>query len=360
MIPNEKNTKGASTGDGSPLCAMFVCVGSPIAGVLLAYIILVRVFLPTMGVGVVQLQRIIDLSQQLDRGLGSDPAAVIIGNSVVVEGVSASAVRQSAPDGWSVWNFAINGCDVTEQQMILPRLIESGPELVVLVFRPIDVGTVEDVDPNKLHAYSLAQYPKAFPPEYDPDRLPGLSAESWRILSSTDQESLLFFRRSPITFLQEVGFNAIRQGNMQFTTGGWDEPADLAASISGARLERHFRVVIENGLERVPAGESAGAEHITRAVEALTSAGIQTVLVVAPIHPDVPERHKESLGQLRLMFERLTAQYGCITGDASDLLDADDFADAIHPNSQGRQKFSAYIGGLFPEPNSHGPFVNEG
>ena len=350
MATGDTTSDGCSTSSSKPFFAIMVCVVSPLAGVALAYLVLIRVFLPTIGVGGTQTQRIVDLSSQLDQGLGSDPAVAIIGNSIVVEGVSASQIQQAAPPGWSVWNFSVSGCDVTEQHLILPRLIRADPEIVVLVLRPIDVGTVGDVDTNKLHAYSLAGYPEAFPDHYDPTYLPGLSEESWQILRGSDHDSELFFRRSPVTFLEQIGFSLLRQGRVDLSTGGWDQPSNLTASISGSRLDRHFRVVIENGLERVPDGEASGAEHIARMVETLYSSGIQAVLVVAPIHPDIPERHESSYEQLLSLLSDLSDRYGCITADASDLLSAEDFADAIHPNAKGRQRFSTFIGNVLPEP----------
>jgi hypothetical protein len=350
MANADRLSDRCDTGFKRPSLAIMICVVAPLAGVALAYLILVHLFLPTIGVGGVQTQRIVDLSHQLDQGLGTDPVAAIIGNSVVVEGVSASQVQQAAPPGWSVWNFSVSGCDVTEQHLILPRLIRAGPEIVVFVFRPIDVGTVGDVDTNKLHAYSLARYAEAFPDDYDPQYLPGLSEESWQILRSSDRDSRVFFRRSPITFLEQIGFSLLRQGRVDLSTGGWDQPSNLTSSISGSRLDRHFRVVIENGLERVPEGESTGAEHIARMVATLNSSGIRSVLVVAPIHPDIPERHQRSYERLLALLDDLSDRYGSITADASDLLRADDFADAIHPNAQGRQRFSTFIGNVLPDP----------
>ncbi len=338
-----------------PLMSVLLCVASPIAGAAVAFWLLVTVLIPTIGVG--DVQRIIDLGAKLESPITPQPTAAIIGNSVLIEGINASMVAEAAPPGWHARNFAINGCDLTEQQILLPKLISARPDAIVMVIRPIDVGAVTDVNLSKLHAYSLSAFTSSFRDGYAAERLPGLSDESREALLSTRFQSLLHFRRSPLTTAEAVGFSLLQSGTVSLNADDWNEPADLTGSISGARLERHFRVVAETRSQRIAGGQTAGAEHIERAARDLHEAGITPVIVVAPIHPQMPGQSEEALAQLRALLADLSDRYGAITGDAHDMLGAEDFADAIHPNARGRQKLSAYIGSLLPP---HNPDSGEG
>jgi hypothetical protein len=346
-MQTQRADQGDMTESGDrPLLSVLLCVASPLAGAAIAFWLLVTVLIPTIGVG--DVQRIIDLGAALESPLPQEPTAAIIGNSVLIEGINASMVAEAAPPGWHARNFAINGCDLTEQQILLPRLIETGPEVIVMVIRPIDVGAVTDVNLSKLHAYSLSGFTSSFPEGYAAERLPGLSDESRSALLSTRFDSLLHFRRAPLTTAESLASTIARRGTATRMTDDWNEPANLTGSISGARLDRHFRVVAEERAKRIAGGETAGAEHIERAARDLRDAGITPVIVVAPIHPQMPGQSVEALARLRSLLADLSDRYGAITGDAHDMLGAEDFADAIHPNAQGRQKLSAYIGSLLP------------
>ncbi|MCA9295495.1 MAG: hypothetical protein KC983_03240, partial [Phycisphaerales bacterium] len=144
--------------------AIGTCVLSAALGVAIALMLLMWVILPTLGYGYAD--RIIAIGERLNGPSFEDrPTAVFLGSSVVVEGIDAREVVAAAP-GWDAYNFAINGCEINEQRVMLPKVLAAKPRAVVLLIRPITLAMPGDIPPDKAYGYVLGGFPAAWNAQY--------------------------------------------------------------------------------------------------------------------------------------------------------------------------------------------------
>ena len=316
-----------------------VIVLAPIIGVVIAWFLLMNVVVPRTGLGQYG-DRILDIRAYLEESEVVRPWAAILGNSITVEGIDASIVSENAPD-WQVRHFGINGCDLAETSVLLPAVLESAPDAMVLTVWCQDLGTSSNIPLDKAFAYALAGYASTWPSPGWLDSIHGLTEESREALLATGFTAERHFRVAPMIALNTSVRERFNRGFRKAGSDDFTAPFNLLISIKGERLQRNLDDVrrrLENRLQH-----RTGAEDLQRIADMAIQSGVTPVMAIAPMHPRLWDECADCNTRLREVLASLAP--GVRIVDASELLDDESyFADAIHPNEAGRAIYSAFLG----------------
>jgi hypothetical protein len=319
------------------------CVLSAGLGVAIGLALLLGVILPALGYGYAD--RIVNIGERLDGPSFADrPTAVFLGSSVVVEGIDAREVVEAAP-GWVAFNFSINGCEINEQRVMLPKVLAAKPRAVVLLIRPITIAMPGDIPPDKAYGYVLGGFAEAWksqaPSPADP---PLVSEETMNRLAAGPLEARLHFRRVLIQEMNQLVRLRLRGGLRSVPPDEFDVPNNMTNKISGTTLDHHVEAIIDENVERMAdLPQPVGAE-LWWAVQEIAAAGAVPVLIMAPQHPRVQPTLEEWSNQLEKLVGNYVRLTGGVYADARDLVGAEGFADALHLGEDGRQTLSRFVG----------------
>ncbi len=330
----------------SPAVVIFRMLSFPALGVALGWFLLSDALLPTIGVGSVE--RIVALGRHLQSPFPHRPTLALLGNSITREGVDAPLVEQSAPPGWQVENLAISGSGITEFLILAPKLLAAKPAAVAVGILPEQLGRLVDVHVDKAFAYARGGFVAAWPPSWNRSTFPGLEDKSYLALRSTPWEQDLHFRRAPLNELAESLRKRMRGALRQTPVDNWRDPYEMLVSVQPDTLDLHLQQVEQTLASRMRDGTAAGSAEIETLVGAIAQADALPILVILPQHPRLRPSLKPYLAELKILLERLAAERDILVLDAADLLSTDDFADAVHFNAQGREKFSQFLGQRLP------------
>jgi hypothetical protein len=341
-------------------------VAPVLVGLGVALVIHLFVIFPTLGAGAPDVQRGIELGRRIEQGFAQAPSAVFIGDSVTVEGIDATVAQQAAPPGWEVLNLALNGGDRLEQAIMIPKLAQARPELVIWIVRPMLLGA----PPANLHedraaAYRLGGFRPAWPDAWLSTKQ-GITRESLAMLEGSEIRAKVHFRTG---FIGVVGVwlkGVLRPGTFRDAEpDDWLVPAELASQAPLERLQLNIKSLAEEHDKRVRlrTTDEQGRETITsrlepqelfRLVDHLARSGTRVVLVRSPIHPEIraSKAFEPEATQLEEMARDWCASNGGLYLDAATLLEASEFADGQHPAASGRAKLSAFIGSGLPAPGT--------
>jgi hypothetical protein len=310
-----------------------------------------RVILPTFGLPQ-QLRRVEDIARHLDRGAelpAGVPFAGIIGNSAAVEGIDASDVESAAP-GWAVVNCAANGTNQVEARLYGARLINAGADLVVWIYRPDMMSDPRLIHDDVIYTFARGGYanvaPWLGPPWVTPDQLDAFNASSLEVS--------LHFRRRVVSEFNTKLCQRFRPGVRETPLMEFDAVHNLEVSLSGAKLARHIgqveQLLTDDRPELDHDGLASGRELTRGFAEDCRRGGARLVVVIAPSHPELEVTAGPMEVQVESVLRPLLEPLGGIVLNAGGLLSADEFADAIHPNAEGRHRLSAWIGDHLPAP----------
>jgi hypothetical protein len=344
----------------SPWAAFAWVLGPLVVGLGLAVALLIYGVLPRFGAGSTDLNRMIAMGSHLDAGYGA-PAVVFVGDSVTVEGIDAGVVKRHAPDGWSVENLGINGCDRAEVDLILPKIVAAGPQAVVLVLRPLSIGEPPPPGIDSANAYALGGFPRAWPAGWLEEDVPWLPKEVRESLMRPRWRSQVHFRIAPNYIINEGLRVRLRRGARKVQATDWVSPYNLTISISGRLLENHLRVLEQEVAEAVVDGTLLHESALEKLVAMIRDGGATPVLVASPNHPRLQDpafapAFAATAARLREVAPTLASAYGGVYIDAStELLDETGFADGQHLNEKGRGLLSEFIARRLPPPTETVP-----
>jgi hypothetical protein len=328
--------------------AIALLVGAPALGATLGLLLLVTLVLPNMSLG--DLQRIIELGRHLDEPAPAD-RVVFLGDSIVRDGIDAAIVRDAASPGWQVENLGLSGCGLNECRVLLPRLMQTRPSIVVTGLHVRSLCTLDRVGPDKGYAYAYAGFTRAWPDHFAFADFPGMTPPTFDALRSTRLAQWLHFRTAPANWFDHRMRVAARDDLRSGYEADWVHPFTRTGSIHGPRLERHL-AKLARGLTRCADGdwEAAGAVAKRLNVE-IQGQGATPILLLLPVHPRLSELATPLLPRLNSVANRVAAETRGAVVDASALLGEDAFADAVHPNESGRATLSTHVGRLLPAPD---------
>ncbi len=324
-----------------------------LVGLGLAFAINHFIVLPKLGLPA-DVRRPIAIASSLDTGLfkNDDSVAVIISNSAGVEGIDASIVQAAAPKGWRVYNFSANGTNQVEARLLADRLADAGADLVIWLFRPDMLSTPRSMHPDVVFAYGLGKFA-------DTASWIGRSwvdAETLTKLGADQSAMSAHFRRR---WLDAINYSMRRQMRSGIRTPDSDDyqsPFNLELVLSGERLDRHvgeIAAMMEADLPGIKAnGPTSGREFMREMIDDFMHRPTELAIVIAPTHPDLDEQFNPIETEVLSFFEPFSTSKGLHVGTAAGLLEASDFADAIHPNEAGRIRLSTWLGEWMPAPPS--------
>jgi len=351
--------------DASPrgaLGALAQIIGAVALGLAVSLALLEFVVAPRLGFGQ-ELSRVQAIAQRTAQPF-EPRTLVVVSNSVGVEGIDAEAMQRAADSGWNVVNLSMNGTEVLSIQVLLSRVLAAEPDAVLWVIRPEAVGEPRSINPQMAKAFRYAGYTENVPWIVDGRVVEGappfLDAESVEALTASPATLKLAMRTTPLAAVNERVRDAFRDGWRPARPDNFVDPYFLTADITGGRLDRHVEETVSSVRERagdprephtpVEPGDDrrAGVPLIAEIARAVRAAGAQMIFAVPPSHPDfraiMRPYEREILGRLRDLPQAPAVI------DATTALDGAGFADAIHPNAEGRERLSVFIGERLPAP----------
>lgn len=314
----------------------------PALGAVLGFVLLVKVVLPITGVGSVQ--RIVELGRHLNEPLTPAPTIAFLGNSITREGIDIRLVEETAPPGWYAQNLAISACGLGELHVLLPKVLAARPAAVAFGLRPEDMGDVDSFDLDKAYAYALGGFVDAWPKDWTREDLPGIDEPTYEALRSTRLEQQLHFRTAPLNVINQEVRLFFRRGLRHVAPNNWIDPYELEFNVRDERLQRHINDIGGTMKYHLRGGFEPGSSLIATLAAEIRAAGATPILILLPMHPEYVEEFAASTDTLRSLLRRVAAQQQGLVIDARDVLAADDYADALHPNAAGRELYSRFLG----------------
>jgi hypothetical protein len=313
--------------------------GAVLLGVLIAIGFVLGIVIPRFGLPG-DLNRVATLGRLLESPDRPVDAVLIVTNSVGVEGVSAKIVQSAAGDACTVENFSANGLDLIGARLLIGKMLASEPDTIVWILRPEVIGAVRGLNQELADVMRLGGFQAAASwldaPPLSEDTLDRLQAPAWK--------NRLALRSVPLRLLSERVRTAARSGILPAKPDNLDAPFQMDLNLTDEALDRHLDDMAFNLDQRVGAGDRTGIAFIQSTVAQIRAAGVNPVLIVAPTHPGLADHFGSAERELLDALSAIAAEHDAIVIDATATLTAEEFADAIHPNQQGRAALSRFIG----------------
>lgn len=339
---------------------LLFCTIPPLVGVLLAVAIHLFVVLPAIGVGSNGLTRMVRLGEHLATIEGTragKPRVCVLGDSVSVEGIDASAIERSASDAWQVENYAINGATREQIRVILPKVLATKPDAVVYILRVQAIADPPPLPVDLAYAYALGGFPAAWPSGWLNESVPGISPRAMDGLEASRFAAQLHFRGALVYRFNDLMHERFSGKTKLPAPDNWRDAHHMTGGITGERLDRHIKTMEDevSAAARMsdpafPATLERNEQDLAEIVAEIRRAGATPVLVIAPVHPRLraSRPYAEVGARLDQRVDELVERFGAVRVDARLLLEADDFADAQHPGPTGRDTLSEFIGKGLP------------
>lgn len=327
-----------------------------VVGVSAGAFIVYGVFIPRMGLGVSggRADRILKMYEAIPSTGYTKPTAVCLGNSVTIEGVDAGLISEAAT-GWDAYNYALDGCSLDEMRIITPKLLSAKPRVLIISLRGMDMGAVPDISPDVAGAYALSGFVSAWDKAPILDDFVGQSPESVNRLNDSGMLSWLLFRTAIIDFTNAQVRAALRKAILPRKINNFIQPYRIKGSVSGKVLERHLSQTIDANADCLADNNRQGTEMVRRLTALAGSQGAKLFLVAAPQHPRIREALTDSTRELHELLDSLAVKEDVYFINTTDLLEETQFADALHPNAEGRAVFSRFLGEQLLSLEAHAP-----
>jgi len=335
------------------LGVLAVRVGSTALGAAIGYLLLSYVLLPSIGLG--NVDRVAQLGAHLQTPQDDAPRVVLLGNSITREGIDAGEVQSAAPPGWRVENHAVGGAGMLEQRLMLPKVLQTRPRVVVVSLDVFALALQNTLHPDKAYALAYASFVGAWPERWRQSGPPGVDEPLSDALLSPSFRQRLHFRTAPLVQLNETLRNAV-VGNLRTEAiGDFTAPYQYLRPMGQRQLDRHLQTM-RSDLHQVEPGALDAAETTLQAIiREIAAAGAVPLVVAAPVQPELRGDEAPILDRALAVARACIQPYGAIVVDAREILEAADFVDAVHANAGGRALYSRLVGRHVPPPTVDPP-----
>jgi hypothetical protein len=367
MDPQTTTAVVAQTPTKNPWLALLSVIVPVVLGAGLGMWLLQQWYIPKIGMGVHQ--RTINLGQQLLSQSLPRNSILCLGNSVVREGLDTQIALEQWPkqiaSNWHMYNVSISGSGILEQRIMMPRMLACQPQAIVLEFGFVEMGRIDEIHSDKCYAYARAGFSRDV--QYDEQLLSiaTFTERNRQQLFSSEVEQLLHFRNIPLTNINETLRRIAQPEYLLEGDNNWINPFEMAFDYAPDRLLRHFKSLKHDHAVGLQPNLRDGKSIIRQNIELIQKSGCQPLIVILPIHPELHSFYRDVAGQdvqrefLEFTHE-LESSYQVAIWDATQLLTAEQFSDAVHPNATGRRTFSTALGQwlsqqLLPTPVPNSP-----
>jgi hypothetical protein len=337
--------QSVETPDHAPLGAakeLLLVIGGLFVGIVAASLLLFRVLIPALGLPG-DLDRVASIPTMARETSGQARRVQIVSNSVGMEGIDASVVSDALGGDFTVQNFSANGIALVGARVVMGELLATKPEAIVWILLPGMIGDFEDVHPDlgaTMRLANLQTHNQWIQEAAMRESAPELAAQ----LGASTLRNRLTLRTTPLAILNDRVRLAAVSDILPAKPRDLDAPFRMARAVGPRALDRHLADVLSNHQARTAGAERAGLDLIAKTLAEISGAGVVPVIVIAPAHERIRAELEPVTQEMRDAISGLMATHGGFVIDASDALGASDFADAIHTNAEGRERFSAFLG----------------
>ena len=290
-------------------------------------------------------QRIVEIKKFLDRCAEPESHREIycLGSSVVLEGLDCDIIDAELTDGSHCYNLSWTGSGFRQWLLILPAIITSQPDAVVLCTDFFSLAGTKPVSQTRMNIAAWWD----FIPEQDHDTLATVLSESeLSVLHSSRAEQLIRFRALPLGALN-VALREMARSDLRFEgyTTNFKSPWVRRKAVSPTALERHIDQCRRQIAERTDEQRHKVARLLRVVVDRLLEKGCRPILVLSPINPELLRRlGEEQVTETQGWLQALSDQTGVPYLDHSTVLSIEEYSDAVHPFGNGRRRWSAHLG----------------
>jgi hypothetical protein len=355
---SDRATPSDSIKSASALCLALLKLGIPIfLGVVVAYLAHVYWILPKFGLG--ELERIRAVSQLFDKPFANAKQNVIVlGNSVTGEGFDAGIANRECDDSITIWNSSISGCGLSEYRIMLPKIAAAKPKAIVLSLAPQAVGEVNELNIDKAFGYSFAGFVDSWSNEWTETAWKYYSEADRDALLATKQRQVMHFHNLPLNLMNDKARKMVRKELRETPPTNWIDPYEMLGTIRDRRLMNHIAQT-RSGIRSDISDSRLGKSLIRELLEYAKAQNVKMVLVCVPIHPDVWPEYATIWNEFESTCKDFEREYGSVFIDASRTLSVDQFADAMHPNADGRTVYSKFLGSEINKAFGNAKVTNE-
>ncbi|HUV66652.1 MAG TPA: hypothetical protein VMW24_22385 [Sedimentisphaerales bacterium] len=266
----------------------------------------------------------------------------VLGSSVVVEGVDCHVIDPLLKDGWESYNLAWTAAGPKQWLLILPALERARPSIVVLCI----VATV-GTSPLAADLAAIAGWEGLVSRRYLATMRPYFGEEDYAKLAPCRIWHLMTYRSFPFEALDAYMWESSRpdlryEGYATNFKAPWVRrniaPAKKVAQEIEDIAQRAAIHLVEH-----PQDALVIVEEVVRHLR--SNCDCQVLLVLAPVNPKLRGLlSPEQVESAKQAYRSLAQQQGICFVDHTDILQATDFSDAVHPFSSGRAIWSRALG----------------
>jgi hypothetical protein len=293
----------------------------------------------------VTMQRMVEIKNFLQHQKPNNPhpAVHLLGSSVLLEGVDCDIIDGELGDAGRAYNLAWTGATFRQWLLVLPAVVRSEPRAVVLCVDLPSLSSTARIPEQRLNVAAWWD----FLGPGDLDRVGVLlDSEELRALRSSRFSQLMRFRALPLgafdSYLREVARPDLRYEGYETN---FKAPWVRRQAVSAEALERNIEQYRASIAAQTDEQRSAGARMLRAVIQQAGAGGAAVIVTLTPLHPELCRRiGQESVAQAAERIAAACRETGAVFLDDSAFLDAREFSDAVHPFTNGRERWSAALG----------------
>ena len=334
--------------------------GTAIAGVI--YLVIMNMVVSKAILFPTDTKRIIEINNFCSSvgALSRNQSVFIVGSSIAVEGIDASLIDKALGNS-IVYNLGIVGLTPVEALILEPAFEAGRPKLAVIGVDVMAMGVDEmntdkqSIAFEKLQAFRATNPVMRLGSDVKRELLEHILLPDERMaIESSYLRYLIDCRSLPIFFTESKFREAARR---ELRTDGaatnFKSPWMLKSSLTGIPRERVINITVEKARRLRFDKDNRQIKAIRTLVSSLRAENIDLILVLWPIHPHILNNLSADLIESTgLALKKIAHENRCAYENYSDLLSDHEFADALHPNIDGRVKLSSRLASALKDPDS--------
>ena len=278
------------------------------------------------------------------------PANLVIGSSIAVEGIDADIVDTVLDNGTASYNLGVVGLTPVEALMLEPALKTGKPQIVVIGVDAMSIGISADdkesINFEKLQAYRATNIVTRMDELVKKELLENILLPNEKAIIESDYLRYLIGCRSLPLFFTESKFREMARKGLRTEgiTTNFKAPWMLKSNLIGETKERILNSAIEKAQRLSFNSKNRNIKALQVLISSLRASNIEVMVVLWPVHPHILSSLSVALTErIDLTLNQFAHEYQCRYKDYSKLLTDSDFADALHPNVEGRAKLSTNL-----------------